>query len=291
MSFFSSLSRMFASLFGIAEGKTERATDAFVTGSPDTIRAQFRKTREDWTRDYSQMREAVADLIRIREMKMDEVKKLTRESDDIEQKMAGAIQLYKKSPDERFREAYGSLASKNEETELRIKDLLAEIDEQQKNIERFKIRLTELQRQIEAIGKEESETVADIVSSQKIRELNDRLSGLSTDTQSKNLEAIRQARQKAKAVAKLSSELSGTDKNVFDETLKIAGAGSKHGLAFDDAVSAGAGNAGAGKVKAHAEAFDALPQASTLNSPIVQRDAVEADIERLLQGTSLRPKT
>lgn len=273
MSFFGSIGRFFSSLFGLAEGKTQRATDAMVSGSPDAIRAQFRKTREDWTRDYTQMREAVAELIRIREMKMDEVKQLNKQSDELEQKMAGAIELFKKTPDERYRAAYGQLAAQNESTEVRIKELVAEIDEQQKGIERYKGRLLELQRQIESLSKEEAETVADIVSSQKIRELNDRLQGLSMDSQSKNLEAIRTARQKAKAVAKLSNELSGANTNELDLQLKAAGAGSKHLNAFDSAVS---GN----KVTA----TDVPPTA--LNAPVA-KDPVQAEIDALLKGTAV----
>lgn len=274
MSFLSSLKRFMGSLFGQAEGRTERATDSLVSSSPDAIRAQFRKTREDWAREYSQMREAVADLIRIREMRLEEVKRLTGESDDLEQKMTGAIELYKKNPDERYRDAYAQLASKNTETEARIKELMTDIDEQQKGIERYKLRLTEFQRQIESLGREEAETVADIVSSQKVRELNDRLSGLSVDTQSKNLEAIRAARQKAKAVAKLSNELSGTEKTDLDAALKTAGAGAKYFDAFDAAVS------GKPKVTATEVPSTALPSAA--------KDDVARDIDRLLKGSVSR---
>ncbi len=275
MGFFSSLSRFFRSMFGIAEGNIERTTDKIISGSPENIKAQFRKTKEDWTRDYSTMREAVAELIRIREMKMDEVKKLNKESDEVEVKMAGAIELFKKTPDERFRSAYGQLAAKNEGIELRIKELMVEIDEQQKTLERYKLRLLELQRQIEDLSKEEAETVADIVSGQKIRELNDRLSGLSMDSQSKNLEAIRSARQKAKAVAKLSTELSGADKSDFDMELKKAGAGSKHVDSFDAAV-------GIKKVTAVEETPEILPAPSPAGNALKALDPVDAELAKLL---------
>ena len=282
MSFFGSLRRFLSSLFGLAEGKTERATDALVSSSADSIRAQFRKTREDWTRDYTQMREAVADLIRIREMKMDEVKRLNRDSDELEQKMEGAIALFKKTPDERYRQAFGQLANQNEVAEKRIAELLVEIDEQQKAIERYKSKLMDQQRQIEVLGKEEAETVADIVSSQKIRELNDRLSGISVDSQSKNLEAIRTARQKAKSVAKLSSELSGSETSDLDKQLKAAGAGTKFLSGFDNAVTGG-------KITA-TEDIQSLnaPQgaASPISRPGGAKDSVESELENLMKGTN-----
>jgi phage shock protein A len=266
---------MIKSAFGVAEGATEMATDRFVSGSPETIRAQFRKTKEDWTRDFNQMRNAVAELIRIREMKTDEVRKLDKESTELEQKMAGAIELYKKNPDPRYREAYAALAARNEQLEARMKELEGEIEEQKKQIETYKSRLGEFQQQIENLSKEEAETVADIVSSQRIRELNDRLSGLSVDTQSKNLEAIRAARQKAKAVAKLSTEMAGTDKKDFEKELAAAGAASKYLDAFDSAT---------GKrqnITAQENEPAALPSPMVNTSP-VSRDQVAIDVENLL---------
>ena len=53
MGLFSSFSRLVATMFGMAEGGTQRATDKLLTSSPDAIRNQFRKTREDWVRDYN----------------------------------------------------------------------------------------------------------------------------------------------------------------------------------------------------------------------------------------------
>lgn len=227
MGLFDSLGRFFSSAFGLAEGKTQRMTDKMVTANADSIRSQFRKTKEDWSKDYQEMREAIAELIRIREMKAEEVKKIAKESEELQQKMSGAIELYKKTPDERYKSAYAQLADKSEKNEQRIKELEAEIDEQHQAIERYKVRLLELQAQIESLNKEEAETVADIISSQKIRELNDRLSGLSVDSSSKNLEAIRNARQKSKAVAKLSTELTGVEKTDLDKELQLAGSRSK----------------------------------------------------------------
>ncbi len=274
MSFFDSLGRFFSSVFGLAEGKTQRMTDKIVTSSADAIRSQFRKTKEDWSKDYQEMREAVAELIRIREMKSEEVKKITKESEELQQKMAGAIELYKKTPDERYKAAYAQLADKSDKNELRVKELEAEIDEQHQAIERFKVRLLELQSQIDSLNKEEAETVADIISSQKIKELNDRLSGLSVDSSSKNLEAIRNTRQKSKAVAKLSTELTGLEKTDLDKELQLAGSRSKHLSAFDNAVTDG-------KVMIKNDPFASLPKSNSTES---SKETIEAEISNLKSG-------
>jgi len=236
MGFLDSLNRFVKSFFGLAQGKTERLTDQMISANADTIRSQFRKTKEDWKKDYQEMSSAIAEMTNIHQMKIDEIQKLSKECEEIQQKMHGAIELYKKNPDERYKTAYGQLAQKCEQNEQRIQTLENEVDEQKKAIERYKGRLKDLQSQIDSLNKEEAETVADIVSSQKIKELNDRLTGVSTDSASKNLEVIRAARQKSKAMAKLSSEMSNTDQLDFEEQLKSAGSKSKYLADFESAV-------------------------------------------------------
>jgi phage shock protein A len=266
-------------MFGLAEGKTQRVTDKMVTANADAIRSQFRKTKEDWSKDYQEMREAIAELIRIRELKSEEVKKVSKQCEELQQKMAGAIELYKKTPDERYKAAYAQLAEKFEQNEQRVKELETEIDQQHQAIERYKIRLLELQTQIESLNKEESETVADIISSQKIKELNDRLSGLSTDSSSKNLEAIRTARQKSKAVAKLSQELTGSEKTDLDKELQMAGSRSKHLSVFDEAVGSSA------KHQLKPDPFASLPSpAHSQSFPSAQQETRESQSQRLHTG-------
>lgn len=237
MGFFESLGRFFSSALGLAQGKTERLTDKMVAANAEAIRSQFRKTKEDWNKDYQEMRSAIAELINIRESKLLEAKNIDKEKNELEQKMNGAIELYKQNSDERYKQAYLQMSEKMDAGQARLQELENEINEQEKNITHFKSRLIELQKQIDALNKEEAETVADIISSQKIRELNDRLSGVASDSSSKNLEAIRAARVKSKSVAKLSSELSNTNITNFDEELKLAGSRTKHLSAFESATA------------------------------------------------------
>ncbi len=236
MGIFQSLSRFFSSLLGLLQGKTERLTDKMVSANADTIRAQFRKTKEDWNRDYQEMRNSIAELMNIRETKLNELKSIGNETNELEHKMQGAVELFKQNSDERYKKAYTQMAEKLENNESRSKELELQISEQDKAIELYKARLQDLQKQIETLNKEEAETVADMIGSQKIKELNDRLSGLSIDSSTKNLEAIRQARQKLKSVAKISTEMGPNSQVDLDKELTAAAARSKHINAFENAV-------------------------------------------------------
>lgn len=237
MGFLRSLYRLIASAFGLAQGSTERASDQLLIANAETIRSQFRKTREDWIKDHSEMRSAVADLCSIRDGKQAEHKKLLESVSNFEQMMAGAIEQFQRTKNEQLRVAYTKFASEKEQAELRATELLAEIVSQTEVIESHKARLQTLAKDIENLKTEEAATVADITSARKIQELNDRLGNLSTDTQGKNLEAIREARAKAVSVAKLSNELKHNDTTTLEKTVLLAGQQIKHSSAFDQALN------------------------------------------------------
>lgn len=236
MGFFRSILRFFATLFGLAEGTTERATDAMLTASADTIRSQFRKTREDAINSFNNMKDAIAQLITIRDDKAATLQSLNKKSVELDNKMKGAIDSFKKNNDPRLREAYAKFAEERESTETKIDELEIEIADQDKIINGYKLKLKELQANIDKLKTEEAETIADIVSSRQINELNAKLEGLSTDTQTKNLDAIREARKKAKASAKLSNDLSNSDNLQLETELVNAGIASKHADVFDSMV-------------------------------------------------------
>ena len=93
---------------------------------------------------------------------------------------------------------------------------------------------------------------------------------------SKNLEAIRNARQKSKAVAKLSTELTGAEKTDLDKELQMAGSRSKHLSAFDNAISDN-------KVAIKNDPFASLPKANS-NSNLSNKDTVDAELANLKSG-------
>lgn len=236
MGLFRSFWRFISTLGGLLQGSTERATDAMLAASADTIRAQFRKTREDWVGEYKQMESAVAELVKIHSDKNAELEKLKHRQYDLTTKMKGAIELFKSKKDESMRDAYGKYAAEKEQTTQRATTLTEEIVNQEQIIENYKSRLMALKKSIDDLKEEEAQTIADIVSSRKLKELNSKLQGLSVDTQSKNLEAIREARKTAVATATLSSDLSGVTQMDEEAKMMQAGQSSSYMSEFDEAV-------------------------------------------------------
>jgi phage shock protein A len=236
MGFFRSIFRFFGALFGIAEGATQRGTDAMLTANADTIRAQFRKSREDAIQNFNSMKDAVAQLMSIREDKAKQLWVLNKTSQELELKKNGAVEQFKKTQNPALKAAWAKFTEEQKNIEERIDQLEVDIAEQDKQITLYQSKLHELKTQIEKLKTEEAETVAEIVSDRQMEELNSKLSGLSTSTETKNLEAIREARKQIKAKAKLSNQLSGSDVLVAETALIEAGVAAQHGDAFDQLV-------------------------------------------------------
>jgi len=97
------------------------------------------------------------------------------------------------------------------------------VQQNTENIEKYKKQLILLQNKIDDLKSQEDQAVADITSSRQITKLNELLAGLSTDVNMQGIETIEEARKKALANAKLSTELSQSTKTAIDEELLAAG--------------------------------------------------------------------
>jgi len=238
MGLFSSIGRFFSNVFGLASGAIDEASDNLASGSAGAIKAQFRRTKEEWLKQYNDMREAVSQLMVVREQKKNEMEKLQEEEDDLIIKMEGALNEAQNNPSNTgHQEAYERFFNRKNEIDERQETLSSEIDQSEAQLVDFKKKLSNFQAEIKKLEQEEAETIADIISSQKIVELNDRISKISTDNISQSLTAIRSKRAKLKAKAKLSSELSKTDLNQMDQQYKDGGQKTAASEAFANALA------------------------------------------------------
>ena len=85
------------------------------------------------------------------------------------------------------------------------------MDDLGKRIKEHKVQLQGLQRDLEKIKEESKEAVADIISAQHEKELADTITGISDDKTANKLSELRNIRREAKAEARISKELAGTD--------------------------------------------------------------------------------
>ncbi|HNZ26163.1 MAG TPA: PspA/IM30 family protein [Spirochaetota bacterium] len=223
MGFFRAIGRFFARLFGLGEGALNNAGDKMLTANESTIRAQFRKVREDLLKNHTTVRNAVANLMAINEEKKNETEELNKKLKELETKKIGAVRKFKETNDVKYQDLFKEFSVQLQKATESISLNKTFIEQNSSNIEKYKSQLVMLQTRIEELKSQEAQAVADITSSRQITKLNELLSGLSTDVNMQGLEAIDEARKKALANAKLSTELSQTSKSAIDDELLAAG--------------------------------------------------------------------
>ncbi|HQB62470.1 MAG TPA: hypothetical protein PK899_12525, partial [Spirochaetota bacterium] len=199
------------------------AGDKMLTANESTIRAQFRKVREDLLKNHTTVRNAVANLMAINEEKKNETEELNKKLKELETKKIGAVRKFKETNDVKYQDLFKEFSVQLQKATESISLNKTFIEQNSSNIEKYKSQLVMLQTRIEELKSQEAQAVADITSSRQITKLNELLSGLSTDVNMQGLEAIDEARKKALANAKLSTELSQTSKSAIDDELLAAG--------------------------------------------------------------------
>jgi len=223
MGFFGAIGRFFSRLFGIGEGALNNASDKMLTANEATIRAQFRKVRDQLIQNHSTVRNAVANLMAINEEKKQEVTDLTKKIQELETKKLGAVRKFKETNDVKYQELFKEFSIQLQKAQEKLTQNNEFIAINTENIEKYKSQLLILQNKIDELKSQENQAVADITSSRQVTKLNELLAGLSTDVNMQGIEAIDEARKKSIANAKLSTELSGTSKSQVDQELLAAG--------------------------------------------------------------------
>lgn len=211
MGLFSSFVRFLKTLFGIVEGRTHMASDALLTSSVENIKAQFRKAQVEIGENYSKLKDAIKSLIVVTENKKLELTASKERCIKLQIQMDACVQKAKDSSDPNLRSLYAKFSTEKKNEEAKLQPLANEIEVLQKQIDGYVSKLKEMETKIQKLKREESETVADIVSSKTITEVNSRLSSISTDETSKNLELVREARIHAKSEMKLLDHLVGQE--------------------------------------------------------------------------------
>lgn len=206
MGILKSVYRYITTLGGLIEGSIDRNSDNLLS-SPSGIKATYQQTREQWTKQYAEIRAAVAQLMAVLEQKKKLVDSLSQEAGDVKTKLKGAVDQYKKTSDVKYQKAFGDLFQRDKQIAAQQERLNDEINDLHSKVEDYKAKLNDMQSRIHDLKKQEAEAIADIVSSRQVIKLNDRLNNLSSELDDRNLQAIQDRREGLKAEAKLSGEL------------------------------------------------------------------------------------
>ena len=247
------ITRFFKAIWYSISGRAHRQADKLME-DPDAVRGTYEDIIRDKKGNIHRYKEAIGQLMALVEQKRRSLKKLTDEVDDLEMKKAGAIAKAKSTAselqksgtaDEEIKQhpeytrcvaAYNDFYSTLEEKNARIDELEEDIELAQSDIESHKAQILDLQRDLEKIKTEQSETYADLVTAREQEEIADMLSGISMDGTSAELTRMREIREKAKGRSRVAQELAGTDSRAEEDEFLAAARESTASEEFDSLI-------------------------------------------------------
>lgn len=189
--------------------QTDRLID-----NPEAVRGAYEDIIRDKQGNIQRYKQAIGQLIALVEQKKSSLKKLKNEIDKLEQMKEDAItkskqaavelkdagivgEEIKKHPKYKgYISSYNDFNSSIEEKQTRITKLEQDIQRAQNDIEEHKNSITTLHRDLEKVKTEQSEAVADFIAAREQEDINNILSGISTEDTSVELKRIREIREK-----------------------------------------------------------------------------------------------
>ena len=222
---FRAIGRYFRALGYLLVGKVDRARQTLAT-NPDVVRATFYRVIEEKKNRIQQYKDAVGAMIAQEEKKKSILHQLTEEVQRLQKLRDGAAAMARKVVERhngdteavkadpeyvRCQAAYKDFSSTLEEKEARCKELESDVKELAQSVSGHKTQLETLLRDLEKIKEEKHATVADMMTAKEEKEISDMLVGISNDRTHEELQEMRDVRDRAKATARVSREVAGTD--------------------------------------------------------------------------------
>ena len=212
-----------------ARGIMDAADEQF-TGSTDGISAAFDMHQDKLVVQYKDLRDAIAEVEMVLEEKRNRLDKLNKEEEDLIGKREGALAMAMKAQEDGDDAAYEKHAQAFERFQTRIDEieqtqarLEAEVQETSGTMDKYMLRLQDMQSEIQKLPQQKAEAVAEHVSANRIIELNDRLQGLESSVDRGPISAVMEANKKLTSRARISEKLAGTDVRLQDKEYEAVG--------------------------------------------------------------------
>ena len=222
---FRAIGRYFRAIGYLITGRFDRARQS-MSMNPDVVRATYDRVIEEKKKRIHQYKDAVAAMITQEERKKSSLKSLTDDivklrklregaaamAKKVVERHNGDIEAVKSDPEYvKCQGAYKDFTSTLESKEERATELENEIRELAKSVASHKVQLEGLMRDIDTVKQEKHATIAEIITAKEEKEIADMIAGISKDRTSEELQELRDLRDEAKASARVSREMAGTD--------------------------------------------------------------------------------
>lgn len=221
------------------------AADAQFTGSTDGISAAFDMHQDKVVTQYRDLRDAISEVETVLEDKRHRLEQLNKEEEDLLGKREGALNLASKAKADGDEVAYEKHAAAFERFQVRIEEIEAmqarletEVRETSSTMEKYMLRLQDMQAEVQKLPQQKAEAIAEFVSAKRIIELNDRLQGLENSMDKGPISAVMDANRKLTSKARISEKLAGTDVRMADKQYEREGRQSTARSKMDEMLAA-----------------------------------------------------
>jgi hypothetical protein len=202
-----------------------KAADGRFPDSVDGIAAAFDIQKDKMVKEYLGLRDTIAELEAVLEDKRARLEALKREKEELLMKREGALAMAEEAQKGNDSQKYETHCRAFERFQARIEEiedtreerLRGEITDMSNTMDKYMLRLKDLQSRIEKISQQKAEAIADFVSAKQVIELNGRLQGLESSLDSGPIAAVLEANKRLTAKARISEKLSRADVHLQDK--------------------------------------------------------------------------
>ncbi len=244
---FKAIGRFFKAIGYMLTGKIDASAKG-LNENPAVVRAQFDELIEKKRQSIKDVRNAVAGLIRNVERKRSELHNTNEEIEKKLRLMNGAKAMAAKLSKGKSREeaqadpefikcmkAYQDFKSSLELLEQRKEGLEQDVEQSEKDSKGYEIQLQGMHRDLQELVDERERSVADVAMARETRAANEAVAGIANDGTAEELQRLRETVSQAKAEAKVTSRLAGTDVALQEsEFLEMAGSMEAESEFLDD---------------------------------------------------------
>lgn len=221
MRILTSIYRWFATLGGLLSSSIDENRESMMT-TPEGIRATYREAKDQWRKQFHELRDAIASLENASQAKRDQLQKVNAEDERTAQLKQGAANKFKETREAKWSEQFQALHKRDLELDVKRDELTADIAGLEQRVESYMGKLTKMEQQIKSLDIKEQEAIADIVTSKAVVDIIDRTSNMSTDLHNENLAAIEQHAAKMRAKARIAEKMDGSSASAIEDEMMAA---------------------------------------------------------------------
>lgn len=216
MKFFSTVFKIFLNVITLGTYKADQVANDVLSNSPDGVKAAYQQAKDDLIEKHSVIVNSVAKIQAQKTKTENELSKLGKEEEDLQNVIEGILQALESDPDNAEAMAdYNSMDARQTSIDARQEEIGNELATLTADIEEYKLALNGISDRVNSLDKESNSMVADMELAKMREQIETEKAGMTKSIDMSGIENIRNkvAEKKAKVeTLKMSNGSDNTDR-------------------------------------------------------------------------------